>query len=172
MKTRAASVLAVASLGFGVATAIFAGLAYAGVLGAREAAPQAPAVNFWEASQPDASLPAYPALPDADHLPESFTAQQREDATVWLQQQHYVDLCMAEAGYDEWSYAGKWQTGVPGDFHKQWVAGLSGSEMQAAYDVLFGTPDEPQQGVSYLWEENGCQGYAWHAIGSDYPIIF
>jgi hypothetical protein len=53
-----------------------------------------------------------------------------------------------------------------------WVEGLSGSELQRAYDVLLGAPDEPQSGVDYIWEENGCQGYGWHKVGVDWPVVF
>lgn len=171
MRTRAAAALALASVGLGVAAVVFASIAYVNTAEARANAPVAGVLSFWDGTVPDPTLPGYPALPDADHLPAVYTAQERKDATIWLQQKQYVDQCMADAGYEQWRYAAKWQTGVPSDFHRLWVEGLSGPDLQRAYDAHLGTPDEPQRGVDYTWEENGCEGYGWHMVGIDYPIF-
>lgn len=173
MRIRAAGALAVASLGFGIATTIFASVAYADVLEARaEALANAPVVrvlNFWEGTEPDPTLPGYPALPDPEHLPESYTAHEREDATIWLHQRQYVDECMAEAGYPQWSYFGAWQTGVPKGVYMLWTEGMTGSEIAIGMLVLFGATGSPQSGASYVWDQNGCMGYGWHMVGIDYP---
>lgn len=172
MRTRAAAVLAVAALALGLATAILAGIGYASVVDARAAVPVARVLHIWESVEPDPTLPGYPALPDAKHLPEYFTAQQREDALIWLEQKEYVAECMAEAGFPGYRYFARWQPGAFSGAQLVWQDGFSDAERMRANDTLNGTDPAMGTGVDYRWERSGCEGYAWHKVGIDYPVVY
>ncbi len=175
MKRRLAGILAVAAVGFAIAAAVFAATSYATLrmprptdTGVPASQPARAVYPIWNLAAPDPSVPSFPALPSASHLPASLTSDQRDAALLWLEQQGFVTQCMADAGFPGYRYVAAWQPGQPADSRILWREGLSGSEVERSAVVLFGTIPNGD-GPDYHWDLGGCNGYGWHMIGVDHP---
>ena len=130
--------------------------------------PTGVSLNVWSTAPVDPSLPPYPALPSADHLPASFTDAERASATLWIEQQTYVTECMVDAGLTDFASVAAWQPGLPENPIIAWQHDLSDAELERSAQTWFGTGVNGD-GADYDWKAGGCNGYGWHMVGLDHP---
>ena len=125
-------------------------------------------LDVWNTAEVDPTVPAWPALPTADALPASFTAEERADALLWVDHMEYVTQCMVDAGFTDFRVGALWQPGLPEYPAIAWQEGLSNAEKERSATTWFGEGINGA-GADYDWKLGGCNGYGWHMAGVDYP---
>lgn len=165
MPTRTRIVAVVVGLA-GVA-AIVGGSVFAAGLTAEASTEEAALTPIWRTAEVDPNVPAFPAVPTADTLPASFSDAERAAALIWLDQHAIVTQCMIDAGFTEFHVGALWQPGLPEYPAIAWQEGLSDEEKARSATTWFG--ERNGSGSDYDWKLGGCDGYAWHMVGVDYP---
>ena len=164
MRTRVVAVVAGLALACGITAAIVIGNGFQ----TERTAYDGPLLDVWNTAEVDPSVPAWPALPTADTLPASFTAEEREDALLWIDHLEYQTQCMVDAGFTNFRVGALWQPGLPEYPAIAWQEGLSDAEKERSATTWFGEAGNGN-GADYHWELGGCSGYAWHMAGVDHP---
>lgn len=185
MSTRIVAIVSVVAVGFGLTAAMLLGIVYNNAIaepselsaGVRIESTLAPAVA--PTSPPSPTTPPTQAtqatqatvlpLPTEADIPADWPADERANALSWIAMQGFIDDCMADAGFAEYSYHAYWQVHPDGTMHG----------MEAAYPWMDAYPEKKKAaatlaldgntagGADYRWEEAGCAGYGTHMIGAD-----
>lgn len=182
MSTRIVAIVSVVAVGFGLTAAVLLGIVYNNAI----AEPSERSAGVWiETTLAPAVAPTTPApavapttpatqatalpLPTEADIPADWPADERANALSWIAMQGFVDDCMADAGFAEYSYHAYWQVHPDGTMHGTeaaypWMDAYPEEKKLAATLALWG---DTAGGADYRWEEAGCAGYGTHMIGAD-----
>ncbi len=165
MKTRIVAAIGVAALALAVTGAVLLGLSYNSAIAAVPDDSGTVHVAPVETTpSPTATFVGLPLPTEAD-IPADFDADRRAAALEWLQYSAIVDQCMADAGYEEWTYSIYWQPGYdPHTNPADWINAFEPSRQAGAQATLWGSTGA---GADYHWDDAGCAGYATHVMGLD-----
>ncbi len=173
MSTRIVAIVSVVAVGFGLTAAVLLGIVYNNAI----AEPSERSAGVWiETTLAPAVAPTTPAtqatalpLPTEAEIPADWPADERANALSWIAMQGFVDDCMADAGFAEYSYHAHWQVDPDGAPHGAeaaypWMDAYPEEKKLAATLALWG---DTAGGADYRWEQAGCAGYSTHMIGAD-----
>lgn len=165
MRTRLVAAIAVAALALGALAVSLLALAYSGVMNPPDDSGSyvAPFVQPTETATPTPAPAQTDApLPTESEIPDDWPESEKQNALDWLAMQGFVDQCMLDAGFPEYTYAAYWQVG-PGE-HVDWMTFIAEDRQADAFLAEYGNTGA---GADYHWEDAGCAGYGTHMIGAD-----
>jgi hypothetical protein len=155
MKTRLAAIVAALGVALAVTSAVLIGVNYVGLnadLARADEIQPSPSYAPMPEADPAAQTPETP-------LDDPISPQQAEDERLhvieWVEWQRLIDECMADAGFEEYSYSND-MTAEP--FSPDYTA-----EQRAAAALALG--GNPGAAADYRWEDAGCAGAATQQLG-------
>lgn len=152
MTTRLAAIVAAVAVALALTSAALIGANYVGLNADLTRKPDT-------VRAPTASHTPMPQAEAAPQAAEEISAEQIEAERLhmveWLEWQRIIDECMAEAGFDEYSYSND-MTATP------FADDYTDAERAAAALALGGNTGAA---ADYHWEDAGCAGAATHELG-------